>query len=424
MSVAVEFRNVSKHYRLGLTRTSLLSWVSQSVRKIVSNPSPSTKDSSEIWALQDISFRLDRGESLGLIGRNGAGKSTMLKLLARITEPTTGTVVVDGTVAALIELGSGFHPDLTGRQNIYLNGTILGLTRKEIDRRFDEIVDFSEVARFIETPVKRYSSGMLVRLGFAVASCIDPDILLVDEVLAVGDAPFRQKCLARIEQLSNKGTSIVFVSHNLYMVQSVCKTSLYFDKGRLKYVGATQDAIDMYERDVHAERADAFTGTLHEGPATSSTATINHVDVVNRTGETTDTFRSGEYLEVRIHYGTVHPGERLNASVRIVRSDGVTCCTMRTAVDGVELFLPGRRGTFGLVMDNHQLTRGSYFIEARILNEKDNVVLGSCWSRPFFVSAKALSHELHSGVFEPQKRWTEVSTGLDGDETVENGQLS
>jgi len=210
----IQFQHVSKRYNLGMTRTSLPTAVYQWGKSLL-QPSKNgeRRQKQYLWAIKDVSFDLQRGESLALIGPNGAGKTTILKLLAGITTPTSGNININGKLSALIELGAGFHPDLSGRENIFLNGAILGLTRAEIQRKFDEIVAFSELEKFIDTPVKRYSSGMAVRLGFAVAASIDPDILLVDEVLAVGDAAFRQKCMDRIRTMLNQGTSIIFVSH-------------------------------------------------------------------------------------------------------------------------------------------------------------------------------------------------------------------
>jgi lipopolysaccharide transport system ATP-binding protein len=215
MTIRVRFENVSKRYRLGLARTSLPSLAQAALKQALAGRAGKQAQAREFWALQDVSFELHAGESLALIGRNGAGKTTILKLLANITQPTSGRVETFGQLSALIELGAGFHPDLTGRENVYLNGTILGLSRREIDLHYDEIVEFAELAQFIDTPVKRYSSGMTVRLGFAVASCLTPDILLVDEVLAVGDASFQQKCMARIRELLKNGTSIIFISATL-----------------------------------------------------------------------------------------------------------------------------------------------------------------------------------------------------------------
>jgi lipopolysaccharide transport system ATP-binding protein len=199
-----------------------------------------------LWALEDVSFTLGAGEVLGLIGANGAGKSTLLKILSRITEPTKGRVVLHGRVGSLLEVGTGFHPELTGRENIMLNGTILGMRRSEIVRRFDEIVEFSGAERFLDTPVKRYSSGMQVRLAFAVAAHLEPEILLVDEVLAVGDAEFQQKCLGKMRDVTREGRTVIFVSHNLAAVRALCPRSLVLEKGRLVFDGPTDDGVHRY----------------------------------------------------------------------------------------------------------------------------------------------------------------------------------
>src|SRR5437588_521312 len=201
---------------------------------------------AELWALDDVSFTLDRGEVLGLIGANGAGKSTLLKVLSRITEPTRGRVVLHGRVGSLLEVGTGFHPELTGRENIMLNGTILGMRRAEITRRFDEIIEFAGVEKFLDTPVKRYSSGMQVRLAFAVAAHLEPEILLVDEVLAVGDAEFQQKCLGKMKDVTREGRTVIFVSHNLASVRSLCSRALLLEGGKLLYDGDTDEAIERY----------------------------------------------------------------------------------------------------------------------------------------------------------------------------------
>src|SRR5262245_8429896 len=200
----------------------------------------------EFWALKDVSFTVKRGEVLGIIGRNGAGKSTLLKILSRITEPTEGRVTIAGRVASLLEVGTGFHPELTGRENIYLNGAILGMTRREISRKFDEIVDFSGVEKFIDTPVKRYSSGMSVRLAFAVAAHIEPDILIVDEVLAVGDTEFQKKCLGKMSQVATGGRTVLFVSHNMTAVQALCGKAILLQNGQLTSMSATAAVIDLY----------------------------------------------------------------------------------------------------------------------------------------------------------------------------------
>jgi lipopolysaccharide transport system ATP-binding protein len=210
----------------------------------------------EFWALQDVSFEVKRGEVLGIIGRNGAGKSTLLKILSRITEPTRGRVILRGRVASLLEVGTGFHPELTGRENIYLNGAILGMTRAEIKSKFDEIVAFSEVEKFLDTPVKRYSSGMYVRLAFAVAAHLEPEILVVDEVLAVGDVEFQKKCLGKMQDVaSNQGRTVVFVSHNMAAVESLCGSALLLVGGRCAAQGETRDIVQEYLRDMNRASA-------------------------------------------------------------------------------------------------------------------------------------------------------------------------
>lgn len=204
----------------------------------------STKE--EFWAVKDISFEVKQGEVVGIIGRNGAGKSTLLKILSRITEPTCGRVFLKGRVASLLEVGTGFHPELTGRENIFLNGAILGMTRQEITRKFDEIVAFSEVEKFIDTPVKRYSSGMYVRLAFAVAAHLEPEILIVDEVLAVGDAAFQKKCLGKMKDVSGEGRTVLFVSHNMGAIESLCQKGMLLHKGSINFLGSVQEALSKY----------------------------------------------------------------------------------------------------------------------------------------------------------------------------------
>ncbi len=227
--------------------TNSVRWVKHKTASYQGRKRSSIPSSEEFWALKDVSFEVAEGERVGIIGWNGAGKSTLLKLLSRITEPTTGEIILDGKVASLLEIGTGFHPELTGRENIYLNGAILGMTRGEIKRKFDEIVAFSGVEQFLDTPVKRYSSGMYVRLAFAVAAHLEPDILIVDEVLAVGDIQFQKKCLGKMEEISEKeGRTILFVSHNMDTVQKLCSRCILLEKGQIVLDGSITSAIRHY----------------------------------------------------------------------------------------------------------------------------------------------------------------------------------
>ena len=269
--VAIRVENLSKRYLIGATRKgaetfrdALMSALSAPVRYFIRERSTIAKE-EELWALDDVSFEVRKGEIIGIIGRNGAGKSTLLKILSRITEPTRGRIVIRGRVASLLEIGTGFHGELTGRENVYLNGAILGMTRAEIDRKFDEIVSFAEVKEFLETPVKHYSSGMYVRLAFAVAAHLEPDILLVDEVLAVGDVQFQNKCLGKMEDVAGLGRTVLFVSHNLAAVQRLCSRAILLESHRIKHVGTVESAISQYLAD-NKSLADAapLIGTLND----------------------------------------------------------------------------------------------------------------------------------------------------------------
>lgn len=253
----IQVQNLSKRYRLGLKEKQAETLVGQVVN-LLSSPFKNLmrlselnkfrkEDDSVFWALKDISFEVKEGDVLGIIGKNGAGKSTLLKILSQITEPTSGKIEIHGRVASLLEVGTGFHPELSGRENIYMNGTILGMTRREIDSKLDEIIDFSGVEKFIDTPVKFYSSGMKVRLGFSVAAHLDPEILIIDEVLAVGDFEFQKKCLGKMEDVSrNQGRTVLFVSHNLGAVSQLCKKGIMIDQGNLIYSGEVQNCINFY----------------------------------------------------------------------------------------------------------------------------------------------------------------------------------
>lgn len=259
MSTVIQVQNLSKRYRIGLKEKrhdtfaqQILATIKapiQNFRQLRSMSKFGADDESIFWALKDINFEVQQGEVLGIIGHNGAGKSTLLKILSKITEPTAGEVRIKGRIAALLEVGTGFHQDLTGRENIYMNGTILGMSKKEIDRKLDEIIDFSGVEKYVDTPVKFYSSGMKVRLGFSVAAHLDPEILIIDEVLAVGDAEFQRKCLGKMEQVATQGRTVLFVSHNMLAVKSLCSTVLLIHNGEVKKTGNTESVINSYLAD-------------------------------------------------------------------------------------------------------------------------------------------------------------------------------
>ena len=260
MPTAIEFNNISKIYRLGLVSTGTLAhdlkrWWTMNIRgkedpylTIGETNDRSTKGDSEyVWALKDIDFKVEQGDVVGIIGKNGAGKSTLLKILSKVTAPTTGTIRARGRIGSLLEVGTGFHPEMTGRENIYMNGAILGMTKAEITKKLDEIVDFSGCERYIDTPVKRYSSGMMVRLGFAVAAHLDPEILVVDEVLAVGDAEFQKKAIGKMQDVSRgEGRTVLFVSHNMTSVRALCHTGILLSNGIIDSIGQIDEIVDKY----------------------------------------------------------------------------------------------------------------------------------------------------------------------------------
>ncbi len=290
-NVALRVEHVYKKFRKGEVYNSLRDLIPALTGQMFRQQSLSAKDKREFWALQDISFEVNRGESLGIIGANGAGKSTILKILSRIMEPTRGSMHVNGRLSALIEVGAGFHQDLTGRENIYMNGTILGMTKREINSKMDQIIEFSGIEEFIDTPVKRYSSGMFARLGFSVAAHVDPDVLIVDEVLSVGDYVFQQKCMDRMRIILERGTTVLFVSHNVKAVTELCARSLLLRHGKMAMLGPTDEVVRNYMSESRTQGA----------VATKKSVYISQVRVRGSSGEQS-TFESGDtaYLDVEV----------------------------------------------------------------------------------------------------------------------------
>ena len=318
MSTAIEFENISKLYRLGLVSSGTLSkdikrWWQMSVlgkedpfMKVGSiNDRSKAADSEFVWALKDINLNVERGDVVGIIGKNGAGKSTLLKLLSKVTGPTTGTIKAKGRVASLLEVGTGFHSELTGRENIYMNGTILGMTKKEIDRKIDEIVDFSGCERYIDTPVKRYSSGMTVRLGFAVAAHLDPDVLVVDEVLAVGDAEFQKKAIGKMQDVSKgEGRTVLFVSHNMTSIKALCRRGVILKNGMLVDDGDVDTVVTHYLRgDNAAENYKTWSVPEVKGGGFE----LLEIGMRKKDGNYGDVMRMDQEIELVMHYRLTRP---------------------------------------------------------------------------------------------------------------------
>ncbi len=260
-----------------------------------------------LWALKDVSFDVQEGEVVGIIGRNGAGKSTLLKVLSRITEPTSGRVVIRGRVSSLLEVGTGFHPELTGRDNVYMNGTILGMTKREIDRKFDEIVEFSGVEKFLDTPVKRYSSGMQVRLAFAVAAHLEPEILIIDEVLAVGDAEFQKKCLGKMKDVAEGGRTVLFVSHNMAAVQNLCSRGIVFCDGQSNFDGDTREAVTFYLSSKTQSHEGNCLLDPHPSRRSGCIPILKSLRLLGADGREKDVFETGESLTIELSVNPVVP---------------------------------------------------------------------------------------------------------------------
>lgn len=329
---AIKLENVSKKYRIG-GRGSLRDAVGNLIRRFSKDGLRKTDESREIWALKDVSFEVKKGEVLGIIGPNGAGKSTILKILAGVTDPTRGRIQTKGKLSALIEIGAGFHPDLTGRENIYLNGSILGIKRREIREKFDQIVQFAELEKFIDTPVKRYSSGMYVRLGFSVAAHIRPDILLVDEVLAVGDLAFALKCHRKMSEFRRSGKTVVIVAHNMHAIRNLCKTVLWLNRGKIKEIGEAHHVCDLYEADVIMSKKtgyDTMGSQLHYDPEVK----ISKVEFLDNDNRVCTHYKVGDVLGLRIHFAC---RRRINNPIFIVsifNLEGLVISSNYSSFDG------------------------------------------------------------------------------------------
>ncbi len=302
---AIEVRGLSKKYRLGGLRSidrefrEMIADTARGLLRRIRHPRP--KPADEFWALRDVSFEVRQGEVLGVIGRNGAGKSTLLKILSRITDPTEGHAILDGRVGSLLEVGTGFHPELTGRENIYLSGVTLGMRKKEIDAKFDEIVAFSEIEKFLDTPVKRYSSGMYVRLAFAVAAHLEPEILLIDEVLAVGDAGFQKKCLGKMNDVAGSGRTILFVSHNMAAISSLCDQAILIDGGRLVQHGPSSEVVRSYFESMEdRSRIDLADRTDRGGDGVVRLTALRVLDTVS--GHSLDGLCAGQDVTIEVTY--------------------------------------------------------------------------------------------------------------------------
>ena len=330
----------------------------------------------ELWALRDVTVDLPRGRMVGIVGSNGSGKSTLLKLVGGILKPTSGSIRVDGRVSALIELGAGFHPEFTGRENVYVNGILLGLSRAEIRDRFDEIVAFAGLAAFIDNPVKTYSSGMYMRLGFAIAVSVDPDILLIDEVLAVGDEAFQHKCVGKIQEFKARGKTIVLVSHDLGSIERLCDQAVWLQEGRLMARGGTREIVDRYLTHVASEEARAL-GVEHraaEAQAAAGSAQrwgtreveLTRVRLIDRSGAERYLYDAGEPCAIHLAYRAARPVEDCVFGIGIFRKDGICCYGTNTAIEGLRLGKLEGEGEVVVEIGGLELVEGEYLLDVAV----------------------------------------------------------
>jgi len=372
--LAVDVRGLSKSYTIdhNAVRHSTLA---ETALDFIKNPLR-RQETETFWALQDVSFQVNRGEVVGIIGRNGAGKSTLLKILSRITGPTSGEVHLYGPVGSLLEVGTGFHPELTGRENIFLNGAILGMSRGQIRKHFDDIVNFAEVERFLDTPVKRYSSGMYVRLAFAVAAHLNPEILIIDEVLAVGDAAFQKKCLGKMSEVADQeGRTVLFVSHNMTAVQTLCKRAIWLQKGRVIADDTPGNVLPRYQEEAISVSTERVWNNLDDAPG-SDIARLHRVAIVSTDGTPVPNINVRTPLALEIEYWNLKPDVCLNPSVSVVNAMGVEVFSSFPITERVWHGKPFPRGLFRSVcrLPGDLLNDGKYQVNLLLVRDQGTVL--------------------------------------------------
>ncbi len=406
--IAIRVDHIGKEYKIGISPERYRT-LRDSLTGIVKRPARRKDRKTElpfdhIWALKDVSFDVEKGKVLGVIGRNGAGKSTLLKILSRVTEPTEGEAEIHGRVGSLLEVGTGFHPELTGRENIYLNGAILGMKRSEIERKFDSMVAFAEVEKFIDTPVKRYSSGMYLRLAFGVAAYLEPEILVVDEVLAVGDAEFQRKCLGKMSDVAQEGRTVLFVSHNMSAILRLTEEAIVLDKGKVVLRAPTREAVEFYLSSGYAQVGE-HNWTAQEVPAEAAPFSPLALRVRNLQGKVVDTLRSTEPITIEIEYRLGAPVTGMRLGIYLLTMHGEVVFTSFDTDDA------GQYERMPVRQAGHYLS--SCRLPADLLNEGRYVIglnAGVFQVRRFFQDEQALTFNVDaSGA--PGMQWAEARMG-------------
>lgn len=396
---AIRAEGLSKKYTLGNPAAQY-----DSVRDLFANgikllTSGKKNQPREFWALRDVSFEIGRGENVGIIGLNGAGKSTLLKILSQIVTPTEGQANIRGRLGALLEVGTGFHQELTGRENIFLYGSILGMGRSEVEAKFDQIVEFSEIEKFLDTPVKRYSSGMYVRLAFAVAAHLEPDILLMDEVLAVGDFAFQRKCMDFARSLGKRGSTILFVSHNMFSIKSFCPRVIYLKGGQVVFDGPTDEGLKLYETDNRLSVSPWF----HSEDGLPPPIEITDIAQMDIQGVKKTVFRHGERMKIRIRYNASRPVKNPDFRIGIDRADELHCCAFSTEADGLSIPEVFGEGEIELITPPLPIVADSYNTTVTVRVEGRSLI--SQIGEPFHISHEILQSGLY-GVFHQPGAWS------------------
>ncbi|MCL6294662.1 ABC transporter ATP-binding protein [Jejuia spongiicola] len=389
--VILKAKNISKQYRLGVVGTGTIShdlnrWWSKlrgkedPYLKVGESNDRSVKGESQyVWALQDINFEVKKGDVLGIIGKNGAGKSTLLKILSKVTGPTTGEIKTKGRIASLLEVGTGFHPEMTGRENIYLNGAILGMTKKEIASKINEIIEFSGCKRYIDTPVKRYSSGMTVRLAFAVAAHLEPEILVIDEVLAVGDAEFQKKAIGKMQSISQSdGRTVLFVSHNMAAVKSLCSNAIVLEHGKVVYRGSSENAVDYYLNESAFSNENSGVVSFENKEQQTQ---ITRVETLKSDNSGASNFLMGEPIKIKISVINKTKLNRVKASIIITSANGIKIFALRSNEMTNEMFSANDDFTFIVSINSLKLMPNNYFLTIALAASDNTIeILEQCIS--------------------------------------------
>jgi lipopolysaccharide transport system ATP-binding protein len=410
MTAAITVQDLSKRYEIGALKHE--TQLRDQLVRLLRAPFRRRAPKEILWALRNVSFSVEEGEVVGIIGRNGAGKSTLLKILSKITFPTSGSVRTRGRVASLLEVGTGFHEELTGRENVYLNGSILGMKKREVDKKLDAIIAFAGVERFMDTPIKRYSSGMRLRLGFAVAAHLEPDVLIVDEVLAVGDAAFQKKCLSAMKDLRGGGRTVLFVSHNMAAVENLCSRGIWISNGQVRMDGPTHAVIEAYMSTFGSAGSASNELTAVDGRRGGGEIRYTRIEFLSTEGELQSFIRAGKGIVIRLHYHANEPIERPSFGLGILTELGTLVTDCNTWLHGLDIpLVPAGDGYVDLVVDSLNLLPGRYqlalwinsCVRTHVYDGLENAVHLDIEAAPIYGSSRPIDSR-YGIVFFPQ-RW-------------------